>query len=265
MQLNETSLAAYRGEPVDIEAVLGQISLAAKKTGWQQDRVSVENKNLRSRVDAVAYRRLSRFPSHRIYLSSGIHGDEPAGPAAILELMEANRWPAELEVWVCPCLNPSGFLYNRRENARGIDLDRDYRSLETEEVQTHVFWLKRKPNFDLTLCLHEDHTAPGFFLYESNPDDLPSAAKKMISRVAGACLIDRSPLIHERPAANGIVRLADDPYRQMEWTEAIFLATHKTKLSYRLESPSQMPLEVRVTALVSAVRAAAEWVVGNAG
>ena len=46
-----------------------------------------------------------------------------------------------------PCLNPDGFMLNTRGNADGIDLNRDYRHLETDEITAHVRWLERQPKF----------------------------------------------------------------------------------------------------------------------
>ena len=112
----------------------------------------------------------TRHPS-RIYLSTGIHGDEPAGPLAALRLLQENQWPENAELWFCPCLNPMGFVLNRRENADGKDLNRDYRHLETTEVRAHIAWLERQPQFDLCLCLHEDWESHGFYVYELNPDE----------------------------------------------------------------------------------------------
>jgi predicted deacylase len=249
----------YRGEPIEIQSVLDRIARAAKLP-WVQDNVSVSDERLPQRTTALAYRRTSRFPHKRVYLSTGIHGDEPAGPLAIAQLMEMDAFPDAAEVWVCPCLNPTGFQQNSRQNATGFDLDTDYRRLETEEVRTHVSWLKRKPNFDVTLCLHEDHTTKGFYVWEANPDDIASPAKRIISRVAGVCPIERSDVIRNLPADNGVVRSNGNPYSNFEWNEAMFLATHKTKLSYNLQAPSQLPMAVRAAGLAAAVLAVMDWV-----
>jgi protein MpaA len=84
---------------------------------------------------------LTRPPPHRVpighlalYASAGIHGDEPAGPLAIHRLIADNALPAHAWLWVCPCLNPTGFQRNTREAASGQDLNRDYRQPHTPEV-----------------------------------------------------------------------------------------------------------------------------------
>jgi hypothetical protein len=65
-------------------------------------------------------------------------------------------------------------------------------------------------------------------------------------------------MIEGRPAKNGIIRPDIDPRQRPEWPEAFYLLTHKTRLSYTLEAPSDFPLSTRVEALVVAVRAALE-------
>ena len=38
----------------------------------------------------------------RIYISAGIHGDEPGGPLAALKLIQENQWPENVDLWFCP-------------------------------------------------------------------------------------------------------------------------------------------------------------------
>jgi predicted deacylase len=205
----------------------------------------------------MALRRPVPSPRRRVYISTGIHGDEPAGPLAALQLVRENPWPGDAALWLCPCLNPSGFPLNRRENSAGIDLNRDYRHLQSAEAGAHVEWLGRQPEFDLALCLHEDWESRGFYLYELNPDRRPAPAESIIASVAAVCPVDPSPVIEGRPAQNGIIRPAGDPMDRPRWPEAIYLIGHnKTRLCYTFEAPSDFPLPVRVAALVAAVRAA---------
>ena len=189
----------------------------------------------------------------RAYLSAGIHGDEPASPVAALRLLQENKWPENLDLWFCPCLNPLGFALNSRENSKGIDLNRDYLNPTTEEIAAHITWLTRQPNFDLCLILHEDWESHGFYLYEQNPDNRPSLAEPMIEAVSKVCPIDPNELIEGRPAKNGIIRPNIDLKTRPQWAEAFYLITHKTRQSYTLEAPSDYPLSTRADALVTAV------------
>ncbi|MGA2556972.1 MAG: DUF2817 domain-containing protein, partial [Verrucomicrobiota bacterium] len=144
----------YHGETVEIEKVLLDIEQAAAERNWTRDPVP-------GPVELIAWRRDAPSPRGRVYLSTGIHGDEPAGPLAVLQLLREDLWPGDAALWLCPCLNPSGFALNRRENSAGIDLNRDYRHRQSAEVRAHVQWLGEQPDFDLVLCLHEDWEAHG--------------------------------------------------------------------------------------------------------
>jgi hypothetical protein len=237
----------YHGETIDLPAVLNRVQAAARQQGWTQDRLSYRDAEL------LALRRMPPTPRRRVYLSTGIHGDEPAGPLALARLLELNQWPADLALWVCPCLNPAGLTLNRRENAHGLDLNRQYRNPQAAETVAHLAWLSAQPDFNLALCLHEDWEAAGFYLYELNPGGAPSAAEEVIRSVAEVCPIDRSETIEGRPAAGGIIRPPFLPDARPDWPEAFYLVTHKTRHSYTLEAPSDFPLPLRVDALCRAV------------
>jgi len=196
-------------------------------------------------------------PRPRIYLSAGIHGDEPAPPLALLEMLEAGIFDERAVWFICPLLNPIGFTLGTRENGGKLDLNRDYKDLRSEEIAAHVAWLRRQPNFDLVLCVHEDWESTGYYLYELNPRDRPSLAPPMIDAVASVCAIDQNKIIDGREvAAPGIIRPVSDPLMRETWPEAIYLRAHHTTLSYTLESPSAFPLAQRVTAHRAAIETA---------
>lgn len=254
MQRLGKNQGAYFGEVIDIESVLRELGEAALQDGWQIDALPASgNLSLPAFIrSARTSPRISR--ASRLYLSTGVHGDEPAGPLAMRQLLQENQWPNGTEIWLCPCLNPTGFLQRTRENAKGQDLNRDYNHLQTDEIKAHVAWLNRQPDFDLTVCLHEDWEANGFYVYELNPANRLSYAEAIINRVAAVCPIDRSEVIDGRPAQNGIIRPELDPAQRPLWPEAFYLIQHKTRHSYTLETPSDYPLPTRVAALVTAVR-----------
>lgn len=244
----------YHGETIDVSATLLEIKRAAEQGGWTRE-VFLQ----RDGLDLLALRRPqadSNRPRQRIYISAGIHGDEPAAPLAALQLLREDCWPAGVEVTICPCLNPAGFAINQRENPEGLDLNRDYLHLRSAEIRAHVAWLETQPPFDLCLCLHEDWESHGFYLYELNPDNQPSLAEAIVAGVAQVCPIDPSEVIEGRAAQGGIIRPSLDPRMRPQWPEAFWLLTHKTRLSYTFEAPSDFPLATRVNALVHGVQAA---------
>jgi murein peptide amidase A len=207
-------------------------------------------------VELLALRRNVPAARHRIYISTGIHGDEPAGPLAVRELLKENGWPADADIWLCPCLNPTGFPLSKRECEHGADLNRDYKHLRTAEVRAHIEWLARQPQFDVCFCLHEDWEAHGFYVYELNPEDRASLAPAILDAACTVCPIDQSELIDGREAKDGLIRPLIDPALRPEWPEAFYLLMHKTRLSYTLEAPSDFPLTVRVAALTAAMKGA---------
>ena len=248
------NLTGYSGETIDIRAVLADCASASRDHGWKTEGMIAD-----SDLVLPAFIRSSTNPSSKpvnIYISAGIHGDEPATPLAARQLLRENRWPAFANLWLCPCLNPTGFIANRRENHQGADLNREYLQPQAREIVAHISWLQSQPSMDLCLCLHEDWESHGFYLYELNPDGLPSASERILSEVSGICPIDSSQTIEGRSAANGVIRTTLDPKTRLQWPEALFLIMHKTRLCYTLEAPSDFPLRSRVDALVIAVRTA---------
>jgi murein peptide amidase A len=251
------NLKSYLGETIDIDAVLDDCLAAARLHAWRIEEIYPGPQPI-----AGLTRHAPRTTHHapRIYISTGIHGDEPAGPLAARQLLQENKWPAGLDLWLCPCLNPEAFALNRRENSGGLDLNRQYLSPQAEETAAHMKWLTQQPSFDLCLCLHEDWESGGFYIYEQNPDHQPSLAETIIERVSKVCPIDLSEMIEGRPAHEGIIRPNIDPRDRPQWPEAFFLITHKTRLSYTIEAPSDYRLATRVVALTVAVNTALELI-----
>lgn len=205
----------------------------------------------------AAYTKRTPGPRPRIYISSGIHGDEPAPPLALLDLLERGTFDARATWFLLPLLNPSGFRLGTRENAALVDLNRDYRHGATAEVAAHLHWLRRQPPFDLTLCLHEDWEATGFYLYEVAAPGLPSLSHPIIEAVAPCLTIEPGAVIDGRPVSEpGIIHPDTDPILRDTWPEAIYLRQHHTPLSYTLETPSSLGLPARVEGMTRAVAAA---------
>ncbi len=195
-------------------------------------------------------------PRPRIYLSAGMHGDEPAPPEALLQLLERGIFDDRATWLICPLLNPAGLARGTRENAGGVDLNRDYKDLRTREIQAHASWLRHQPNFDLGICVHEDWESTGFYLYELNPRQRPSLAEPIIAAVSQVCPIDQSTVIDGREAHAGIIRPVGDPLLRETWPEAIYLNAHHTTLGYTLETPSALSLPQRIAAHCAAIETA---------
>jgi protein MpaA len=244
-------MSAVKAAPVDPVALSAQFERAAAKAGFRRE---VYGSVGDCPLFALTKRSAGARP--RIYLSAGIHGDEPAPPLALLSLLESGDFDARATWFLCPLLNPAGLARGIREDAEGRDLNRDYLSVASPEVKAHIGWLRSQPNFDLAICLHEDWESTGFYLYELNPDQRPTLAEAIIKAVKKACPIDPAPLIEGREAVGGIIRPELKPAERELWPESIYLQVNHTRLSYTIESPSALPLETRLAAHRTAVRTA---------
>jgi len=192
-----------------------------------------------------------------IYISAGIHGDEPAGPLALLELFQSDALPRNANYCICPLLNPSGLAAGTRENAGGIDLNRDYRDFRSGEIRQHAQWIEQRlTSLDLCLHLHEDWESLGFYLYELNFGGFPGRAEAILAASAAHLPTDLSSRIDGHPARHGIIRPQELPQLEEGHPEAIYFQQKFGGLNYTLEAPSSRKLTDRVAALKAAVLAA---------
>lgn len=207
------------------------------------------------------HRRQSDNPARRLYISAGIHGDEHAGPFAAWKLIEEDSALRDMEIFLFPVLNPSGLEQDTRENAEGIDLNRDYRHPKCRETADHIEILKTLPSFAANICLHEDWESKGFYFYELNPSGAPSHAAEIFQAMSRHLPAETAPLIDGFEAVAGVISRALGPeiFERLDWPESLYLATHHTRLGYTLETPSKAaPLEQRAACLAAGVSALCE-------
>ena len=197
-----------------------------------------------------------------IYLCAGIHGDEPAGPLALLELLKEGAFSKKVNWVLCPAMNPIGLKHGSRFAHCGQDLNRDYKHSLAYETQQHIEWLSAHcTSFDLHISLHEDWEAEGFYLYELRPENAPNLSPIILEAARAHCPIDLSETIDHFPAENGIIythKITDDIYSIPYWPQGVYLAhAGLTSTHYTLESPSSIRLERRIlahkSALISAI------------
>jgi hypothetical protein len=239
----------------DPAALLGRFAAAAAARGFREEPFGEV-----SGFPLLAFSRRTPGARPRCYLSAGIHGDEPASSLALLELLEAGAFDRRAHWFLCPLLNPVGLARRTRENAQGVDLNRDYRRPASVAAAAHIAWLRRQPNFDTTLCLHEDWESTGMYLYERALAPRPGLAEAILASTSRFVPIEPSGLIDGREALQGIIRPALAPAEMEQWPESVYLRDeHHVLLHYTFESPSQRALAVRVAAL----RAATETVLAG--
>jgi protein MpaA len=102
----------------------------------------------------------------RVALCAGVHGDEPAAPWALLSIVRDGLLDARFAYRIWPCTNPSGYDLGTRGNADGRDINRSFsRGGLTPEART-VTLNNQGARFELSLDIHEDFEARGFYCYE---------------------------------------------------------------------------------------------------
>jgi hypothetical protein len=108
----------------------------------------------------------------RVLLWSQMHGDESCATMALVDLV---RWLADptpdplrevlragTTLILLPMLNPDGAEIWQRENALGIDINRDARRLATPEARTlRSVWEKWHPDFGFNLHDQDPRTSAG--------------------------------------------------------------------------------------------------------
>ncbi|MDR3228836.1 MAG: M14 family metallocarboxypeptidase [Puniceicoccales bacterium] len=198
-------------------------------------------------------------PKLRLYLSAGIHGDEPAGALALLTLMRQKWFDTALAWHILPMLNPRGIAVRTRETPEGLDLNRDYRDARSLETRAHKAWLSHSAwRYDAALSLHEDWEASGFYLYEMREYSEPDLGRRILQAVEPFASIERASEIDGFPAKNGLLTPhASSSFESVtDWPEQLLLRRDHTLLSYTFETSSRSPIAERVLAQIVAIKTA---------
>ena len=238
------------------EEVLEKIIAAAQKLGVHKIRElgSVDTGSGSCPILKLSWKTGRTLP--RILLSAGIHGDEPAGPHAVLSLLES--WKSsdspplqDINLDLLPLINPSGFLNKTRENGAGIDLNREFAKGHPAKEIRLLMDVLRYRTYHLSVEFHEDIDAKGFYLYEHFPDRSTPIAPAIISRLErSGHKILKDPVIEGMPAHNGIIHPTIDRrrsrFRRHGWPEAIYMHRHGTPRTITLETPTCKDLADRV-------------------
>ena len=121
-----------------------------------------------------------------IALAAGVHGDEPAGPWALLSLLRDGLLDRRLAYRIWICTNPSGYAAGTRENAEGTDVNRSFGRGGTSAEARAIITANRDRHFALSLDLHEDLEADGFYCYEPRRDTTRAFGGGIVRAVAAA-------------------------------------------------------------------------------
>lgn len=197
-----------------------------------------------------------------IAIAAGVHGDEPAGPWALLALVQRGDLDQSFSYRFWPCTNPSGYKAGTRASAEGVDINRSFgRGGQTPEARAIVM-ANRNRKFALSLDLHEDYDADGFYCYEYGEGDVGRTVIATV-RDAGFPVQDLASCDLGAPFENpelddGVVRpsatVESDAIGGLSYTMTI--VRHAAKRALTLETPSRLPFEERIAIHRIAVKAA---------
>jgi len=132
-------------------------------------------------------------PGPHILVTSGFHGNEPAGPWSIVKFLEnlIGGFISDVDISFIPLINPEGFESNTRENGDGLDTNRGYLVPELKKevikpitkegqiLKDHEKLISGSTK-DGLICLHE---APmfenNFFVYSYEKSEKPGEFTKL--------------------------------------------------------------------------------------
>ncbi len=187
-----------------------------------------------------------RSPEGGVYLSAGIHGDEPAATEGLLRWAEENPGILRnLPFVIFPCLNPWGLVNNSRLDEQGRDLNRTFHHDEVPQIQA-LKALIQPYRFALSMTLHEDYDGQGLYLYEIERAT-PFWGEALLDRVRSMIPIEGRTTIDGRRASKaGLVRRKLNLRRFPMIPEALYLHKNHSKRTFTIETPSEFALDLRV-------------------
>jgi hypothetical protein len=121
-----------------------------------------------------------------VTISAGIHGDEPAGVWALLSLVADGLLDPRYSYRLWPCFNPTGFEAGTRANAEGTDVNRSFGRGGNSPEAKAILTANRDRVFELSIDLHEDHEATGFYLYETAATGWRGSYARPVTAAVGA-------------------------------------------------------------------------------
>lgn len=224
---------------------------------------------------------MSRYPMYhfafgdgpkQVLVTGGVHGDEPAGTYAALDLIsylnQNKKYEDDFTIHIYPCINPWGYEHNTRENATGQDINRGFtKEIEVEECRLFADQLKKVigiPEYDFTIDFHEgsrnmiwegftiDDNPDGGWLYELCRNPERRMGRQMIETVRQAGLpVNTLKIVYEDKCHDGLTTYPDDMVSE-EYAELTsfdgFLWKNYTRDAFTSEINSDLSMENRIKA-----------------
>ncbi len=151
-------------------------------------------------------------PTIRLAIFAGIHGDEPAGVHAVVDLLralEADPWFGRAyRIHIYPLCNPTGYEDGTRHSRGGLDLNREFwrGSLEPEVAIIERELLQHK--FHGIISLHSDDTSDGLYGFVRGATLTKHLLEPALAAAEAALPVNQAAIIDGFHAVNGIIHTA---------------------------------------------------------
>jgi predicted deacylase len=182
-----------------------------------------------------------------VCLMGSIHGNEPAGAQALLELaQDMARQPeryADLNYVMVPLANPWGWARDLRRNASNQDIAREFGGGHSPESNL-IKPVLTQARCDMLVDLHEDRVHEGFYLLAYAPANLPAV------QAAAAAIETRSGITRAAKPPQGVWHVPDSGFKDVSLTTASLWARENgVPWSFIVEVYDGYPLAQRVKLL----------------
>jgi len=190
----------------------------------------------------------SQKARRHVLLSAGLHGDEPAGPEAIVRFLERDHGTLlqTFEFFILPCINPHGYVHNTRENAIGLDINRSFEDDTTQEAILVKNVLQDR-HFDTFVEFHEDWEFEGYYLFELQRNQRP-IGRKIIENIKQIGPIHSASSIDDMPVKNGIVQTDLEAKKIGNDAMPLYVFRFHADHCITSETPTQWDIENRISA-----------------
>ncbi|HRY62808.1 MAG TPA: DUF2817 domain-containing protein [Candidatus Paceibacterota bacterium] len=193
-----------------------------------------------------------------IFFSAGIHGNEPAGPWAVIEFLKKfspkkYRGPRMV---IVPVMNPFGFENNKRRNAVGIDINRHFRDSRLRGDNKLIYDNIKDENVFFFHSMHEDPDVKKFYAY--GYEEKPEKIYRDVVKVGGGFFkINKSKKIYGDVSENGLV--LNDKGGSLENR----LVHDRIPFILCTETPGKEPFEKRTRANAKIMKKVLEFCIRN--
>lgn len=195
----------------------------------------------------------------RLLIASGFHGEEAAGPWAVLQMLETAD-PAlfeQAEVSVLPLVNVSGFAAGRRFNRAGENPNRGFRpqldgvaaSVEGRLLLAQAARIAEL-GCDGVIACHEDIDVAGGYVYSYERRDAPGGFGLALRDAAAAIVpLHQDGSVDGCPVRDGIIFNQYDSSFE-SWAMSLGVA-----YAACTETPGLLPIERRIRAHLGMIEA----------